>query len=251
MCAGGWRWGEPEGGDWDDSGVHGLGGTPTKRRVRRFFSCLEEPVGLELPSRPSVMCAGQLCVCVEEGKSRDQESSVGCRYSLKGPQSHGRGCVSSSGATRTVRALGAGFSGGDPAESPLRWVHSTLQGGPHFQRLGNQFLHGSFLHPILLPRLPTAPCLPVHGQPVPFGPAKPSEHLKSPPGACVWGPRSTRQHLAASQAHHLLTQVPASPPPAAASSHRPQADGTLQRVSDPLQEDQGGGFLSYRYSLKE
>lgn len=64
LCAGGWRWGEPEGGDWDDSGVHGLGGTPTKRRVRRFLSCLEEPVGLELPSRPSVMCARQLCVCV-------------------------------------------------------------------------------------------------------------------------------------------------------------------------------------------
>lgn len=62
--------------------------------------------------------------------------------------------MSSSGATQTVRALGAGFSGGDPAEFPLRWVHPTLQSGPHFQRLGNQFLHGSFLHPILLPRLP-------------------------------------------------------------------------------------------------
>lgn len=66
--------------------------------------------------------------------------------------------------------------------------------------------------------------------------------LKSPPGACVWGPRSTRQHLAASQPTTcLLRCLP--PPPAAASSHRPQADGTLQGVSDPLQEHQGGFLL--------
>lgn len=85
--------GEPEGGDWDDSGVRGLGGTPGKRRVRRFLSCLEERAGLELPSRPSVMCNRKLCVCVEEGKSRDQKSSVGCRYSLKrSPKPWGRVC---------------------------------------------------------------------------------------------------------------------------------------------------------------
>lgn len=83
--------------------------------------------------------------------------------------------------------------------------------------------------------------LPVHGQPVPFGPAKPSEHLKSPPGACVWGPAIHPPAPGRQPSHaHLLAQVPASPPPASSpSSHRPQADGTLKEVSDPLQEYQG------------
>ena len=169
MCAGGWR-GEPEGGDWGDSGVHGLGGTPTKRRVCRYLSCLEKPAGLELPSRPSTTCTGRLCVC-GGGEIQGSAEQCGLQIVLKGPQSHGGGCVSSLGATRTVRALGAGFSGGDPAESsPLRGGFTPhCRVGPTFRGWETSFCTAASSTPSSCPGSPPPSAFPSMGSLCPLG----------------------------------------------------------------------------------
>lgn len=70
---------------------------------------------------------------------------------------------------------------------PLRGSYPVLQGWPCFQTLGKPASEDQL--PAILPLgVPPSPPHPRRGQAVAFGPAKLSEHLKSPPGAC--GPSS-------------------------------------------------------------
>lgn len=128
------------------------------------------------------------------GEGKSGLWSSGSCDSFKRPQSHGGGCVSSLGATQNCESPWTGFSGGDPAESsPLRrWVHPTLQGGLYFQRLGNQFLHSSFLHPIPPAQAPPPPAPSRPWAACALWASKAVRAFEVPTCACVWGPRSTR-----------------------------------------------------------